>query len=59
MDIDDLYELNPSEAMDRIRLLKNKQEYEGLSKDEVDEFNQLKDMLKNTVGDLQDDYLSY
>jgi len=59
MNFDELYELNPSEAMDRIRLLKNKQEYEGLNKDEVNELNQLKDMLKNTVGDLQDDYLSY
>ncbi len=59
MDFDELYELSPSEAMDRIRILKNKQEYEGLSKDEIDELNQLKEVLKNTVGDLRDDYLSY
>lgn len=59
MDFDDLYELNPSDAMARIRELKTKQEYEGLSKDELEELNLLKEMLKNTVGDLKEDYLSY
>ena len=59
MDFDDLYELNPSEAMDRIRDLKNKQEYEGLTKEEIEELNMLKEMLKDTVGDLHEDYLSY
>ncbi|MBN2519980.1 MAG: hypothetical protein JXB17_05710 [Bacteroidales bacterium] len=59
MEFDDLYELNPSEALERIKELKNKEEYEGLTKEEMDEVNSLKVMLKDTVGDLSEDYMPY
>ncbi len=59
MEFDDLYELNPSEALERIKELKNKEEYEGLTKEEMDEVNNLMVMLKDTVGDLSEDYMPY
>ena len=59
MEYEDLYELNPSEALERIRELKTKQEYEGLTKEEVSELTNLKEMLRDTVGDLQEDFMPY
>ena len=59
MEFEDLYELNPSEALERIRELKNKEEYEGLTKEELDEITNLKVMLSDTVGDLSEDYMPY
>jgi len=59
MDYDELYELNPSEALEKIRELKDKQEYGGLTKEETEELTNLKLMLSNTVGDLREDYMSF
>ena len=59
MEYEEIFELNPSEVLEKIQELKNKQEYEGLTKREMQELSELKIMLKDTVGDLQDDYMPY
>jgi len=59
MDFDTIYELNPSEVIQRIETLKNKQDFEGITKEEMAELNQLKDVLDDSVGDMQDDVFTY
>lgn len=59
MDFDTIYELNPSEVIQRIETLKNKQDFEGITKEEVAELNQLKDVLDDSVGDMHDDVFTY
>lgn len=59
MEFDAVYELNPSEVMQRIEALQNKRDFEGITKEEMMELNQLKDVLQDSVGDLSDDVFSY
>lgn len=58
MELDDLYELNPSEALERLKVFKNKDEYEGLTKEEAEEYKILKGVVQDTV-DLKDEDFTY
>ncbi len=54
MDFEELYELNPSELMQKIQELNHKKDYEGISKEEVEELSNLKTILNDAVGDLNE-----
>ena len=56
---DMMYEMNPSEMIARIRELKSKQDYEGISKEEQEELINLKEILNDSFGDYQDDIFLY
>ena len=58
MSYEDLYEINPSAAIDRLRALKIKDEYEGLTKEEKEEYRNLKEVFNETV-DLKDEYFTF
>jgi uncharacterized protein YnzC (UPF0291/DUF896 family) len=58
MSYEDFLEMNPSEAIKRIRDLKNKEEFEGLTKDELLEYRNLKLMFEE-INDMEDEFFYF
>jgi uncharacterized protein YnzC (UPF0291/DUF896 family) len=50
------YALSPSQAFSRIEELTKKQEYEGLSADELDELSELKDAFEDSLNQFDLDF---
>jgi len=52
----EIYSLTPSQAYSRIRELTSKEEFEGLSNEENDELENLKNVFSNITGDFEADF---
>jgi hypothetical protein len=48
--------LSPSQLHDRIRELRQKMEFEGLSSDETEELQELKEVLSESANDFEYEY---
>ena len=50
------YFMSPSQASDRVRELREKMELDHLSPEELDEYKELREMLKEISNDYLSDY---